>query len=83
MQTDKVWKTFVIEVRHIFFVELEVYADITEGGGDDEPFWREVTITDIWSLEKHCSVSDRLKKYLIKEYGEYFEQELSDEYDRW
>lgn len=83
MQTDSVWKTFVLDVRHVPFVEIEVYGDLIEGGGDDEPFWREIKITDIWSLEKHSSVSDRLKQYLIKEYGEYFEQELSDEYDRW
>jgi hypothetical protein len=84
MQTDSVWKVFAVDVRHMPWAEFEVYADIAEGGGyDDEPFWREVTITDIWSLDKQESAPRRVKEYLIKEYGEYFEQELSDEYDRW
>ena len=81
---DKVWKMFSVNIRHVPYVDIEVYADINEGGGyDDEPLWREVKITDIWSMDKHCNVSDKLYQYLIKEYGEYFEQELSDEYDRW
>lgn len=84
MQTDSVWKVFAVDVRYMPWAEFEVYADIVEGGGyEDEPLWREVTITDIWSLDKHSSAPRRVKEYLIKEYGEYFEQELSDEYDRW
>lgn len=84
MKTDSVWKVFSVDLRHMPWAEFEVYADIVEGGGyDDEPPWREVTITDIWSLDKHSSAPRRVKEYLIREYGEYFEQELSDEYDRW
>jgi len=84
MKTDSVWKVFTVDIRHMPWAEIEVYGNITEGGGyDDEPLWRDVEITDIWSLDKHSKVPERVYKYLIKEYGEYFEQELSDEYDRW
>jgi hypothetical protein len=84
MQTDSVWKVFSVDVRHMPYVDLEVYGTITEGGGyDDEPLWRDVEITDIWSLDKHAPVSEKIKTYLLKEYGEYFGQELLDEYERW
>jgi len=84
MYDDSVWKVFTVNVRHVPFVDIEVYANIRDGGGyDDEPPWREVKITDIWSLDKHANVSEKIHQYLIREYGEYFEEELSDEYDRW
>jgi len=84
MQTDSVWKVFSVDVRHMPYVDLEVYGTITEGGGyDDEPPWREVEITDIWSLDRHRRVSWKIYKYVMDRYQEYFEQELLDEYDRW
>ena len=84
MVTDTVWKVFSMDIRHMPYVEIEVYGTITEGGGyDDEPFWRDVEITDIWSLDQHRRVSWRIYKYLMDKYQKYFEQELLDEYDRW
>ena len=81
MISDQVWAKICVDVRHLPLAEFEVYADLTEGGGDDEPPWRDIKITDIWSLEKHEPVSRRIYDYLMKEYEEHFMEVLSDEYD--
>lgn len=83
---DEVYKICVIEdFKGSNWFQIIVQGEIREGGSNvhnsDEPAWREVTITDIYNTRKCVSVSNRVKRAIIDEYGDYLREELSNEYD--
>ena len=83
---DEISKVCVIEeFKGARWLAVEVHGEIREGGSNahnsDEPAWQEVTITDIWNTRRCVPVSDRLKNAIMKDYGDYLREELSDEYN--
>lgn len=80
----EVSKVFEIEDFKGCCFEVEVYAYLEEGGsnsfGSDEPEWVDCTITNIYRTDKFKKVSDRLYSKLEKEYSEWFEESLIEDY---
>jgi len=85
---NEISKVCVIEeFKGARWLAVEVHGEVRDGGSNahnsDEPAWREVTITDIWNTRRCVPVSDRVKRLIIQEYGDYLREELSNEYNSW
>jgi len=58
-----------VEVRGCLF-EIEAVADVSEGGGSDEPYWLDVEVQDILNPRREKPISDRLREKIIGLYEE-------------
>jgi len=81
---SEVWKTFEIEEFRGAYFDVEVYGYVTTGGsnryGSDEPEWIECEIKDIYNPRTNKRVSKRLYSALEKQFGDWFEEMLIEEY---
>jgi hypothetical protein len=82
---SEVNKLFTIEdFKGTYEFEVEVYGHVTEGGsnryGSDEPAWIECEITNIYNPKTNKPVSKRLYSVLEKQFGDWFEEILIEEY---
>jgi len=83
---SEVNKIFTIEdFKGTYQFEVEVYGYVTEGGvnryGSDEPAWIDCEITSIYNPRTNKKVSKRLYSALEKQFGNWFEETLIEDYN--